>query len=155
MRWHGKPLAQLPKTKAGIVSLEFAKTKQRADEIVTYWSSNGLQEHAINNTSLDYLFIFFYGIFLFASIWMISFKQKKPYKTISQAIAFFGLIAALFDVIENYFLFKMLAFSCTDTEIYITWWLAAGKFLLVAIALFWILINLLYFIIAKPKTLTS
>lgn len=155
MRWHGKLLAQLPETKAGIVSLEFAKTKQRADEIVNNWKNNGLQQHAISNTSLDYLFIFFYGIFLFAANWMISLRLKNPYKNISQAIAFFGLTAALFDVIENFFLFKMLAFSCTDIEIISTWWLAACKFLLAAIAVLWIIINLLYFIIAKPKTLTS
>jgi hypothetical protein len=155
MRWHSKPLAQPTTTKAGIVSLEFAKTKQRADEIVNDWNNNGLQKHAISNTSIDYLFIFFYGLFLFAGNWMISLNQKKSYKTISQAIALFGLTAALFDVIENFFLFKMLAFSCTDAEINSTWWLAAIKFLLAAIAIVWILINLLYFIIAKPKTLTS
>jgi len=102
-----------------------------------------------------YLFIFFYGLFLFAANWFISLKQKNPYKTISQAIALFALIAAMFDVIENFFLLKMLALSCTDTEINSTWWLAALKFLLVAIAIAWILINLLYLIIAKPKTLTS
>ena len=152
MRWHGKPLTQPTTTKAGIVSLEFAKTKQRADEIVNDWKNNGLQQHAISNTSIDYLFIFFYGLFLFAANWFISLKQKNPYKTISQAISLFALTAALLDVIENFFLFKMLAFSCTDTEILTTWWLAAVKFLLAAIAIIWILINLLYFIIAKPKT---
>jgi hypothetical protein len=154
MQWHGKPLSQLPTTKGGIVSLEFAKTKQRADEIVKEWRRHGLQMHAIRNTYIDYLFIFFYSLFLFAANWMISLKQKNPYKTISQAIAFFSLTAALFDVIENFFLFKMLAFSCTDAEINSTWWLAAVKFLLAAIAVLWILINLLYFIIAKSKTLT-
>jgi hypothetical protein len=155
MRWHGKPLTQTPGTKAGIVSLEFAKTKQRADEIVNNWKNNGIQDHAITNTSIDYLFIFFYGLFLFAANWQFSLKQKNPYKTISQAIAFFSLTAALFDLIENFFLFKMLSFSCTNTEINSTCWLAAVKFLLAAIAVLWILINLLYIIIAKPKTLTS
>lgn len=155
MRWHGKPLAQLPETKAGIVSLEFAKTKQRANEIVNDWKSNGLQQHAISNTSIDYLFIFFYGLFLFTANWLIALKQKSTLKTISQTIALLGLTAALFDVIENFFLIKMLAFTSTDSEIFITWWLAAIKFLLVAIAVLWILINLLYFIIAKPKTRTS
>jgi len=151
MRWHGKPLTQTPGTKAGIVSLEFAKTKQRADEIVNTWQSNGLQHHAISNTSIDYLFIFFYGFFLFTANWLISLRQNNPYKSISQTMAFFGLTAALFDVIENFFLFKMLSFAGTDAEIISTWWLATLKFILAAIAVFWILINLLYFIIAKPK----
>lgn len=155
MRWHGKPLTQSPLTKAGILSLEFAKTKQQSDAITTTWKDKQVHYTAIVNTSIDFVFIFFYSLFLFAASYWFSLKQKGIMKKLSQSIALFGLTAGLLDTIENYFLLKMLAFTASDAETVFTFWIAAIKFLLAAIAVVWILLQLLLLLIPKPKTFSS
>lgn len=151
MRWHGNSLTKTATTKAGIVALEFAKTKQRADEITSTWSNAGLQQHAINNTYIDFVFIFFYSLFLFSANWLFSIKQYSVSKKITQLIALCGLTAGLLDIIENFFLLKMLHLNINNSEATITWWLAAIKFTFVAIAFLSILINLILLPFRKPK----
>ncbi len=151
MRWHANSLTKTASTKAGIVALEFAKTKQRADEITNTWSNAGLQQHAINNTYIDFIFILFYSLFLFSANWLFSIKQYSVSKKITQFIALCGLTAGLLDIIENFFLLKMLHLNISNGEAYITWWLAAVKFTFVAIALLSILINPVLLLLRKPK----
>ncbi len=151
MRWHGNSLTKIPATKAGIVALEFAKTKQRAEEITITWSNAGLQQHAINNTRIDFIFIFFYSLFLFSGNWLFAIKQPSFIKKTTQLIALGGLVAGLLDITENFFLLKMLHFNISNSEATITWWLAAIKFTLVAIAFVSILINAVLLLFRKPK----
>ena len=158
MRWHGEVLTKFPSTKAGIVSLEFAKTKKKVTEILYEWntvSSKNIHQHAVTNTAIDFLFIFFYSLFLFYVCFWFSTKQQGLVSKISQFIALLALTAGLLDVIENYFLLKMLRNSITNAEALFTWWLAAVKFSLVGIAVLWILINIPLYFIFKPKTKTS
>ncbi len=155
MRRHGKPLTQTAITKTGILSLEFAKTKQKADEVATTWINAALQKHAVQNTYIDFIFIFFYSLFLFTANWFFSIKQNSFFKKTSQTIALFGLTAGLLDVVENFYLLKMLHLNISNAEANFTWWLAAVKFLLAAIAVLWIFINLVLLIIPKPKTLST
>ncbi len=151
MRWHGNLLTTTANTKAGIVALEFAKTKQRANEITNTWSNAGLQQHAINNTYIDFIFIFFYSLFLFSANWLFSIKQHSFIKKLIQLIALCGLTAGLLDCMENFFLLKMLHLNISNNEALITWWLAAIKFSFVTTALLSILINLLLLPFRKPK----
>lgn len=155
MRWHGNLLTKTETTKAGIVALEFAKTKQRADEITSTWSNAGLQKHAINNTYIDFLFIFFYSLFLFSANWLLSIKQRSAIKKITQLIALLALTAGLFDIAENFLLLKMLHYNISDTEALLTWWLAVLKFSFVIAAFLWILIQLVILFIFKLKPTTS
>ena len=151
MRWHGNSLTKTATTKAGIVALEFAKSKQRADEITNIWSNAGLQQHAINNTYIDFIFIFFYCLFLFSANWLFSIKQNSFIKKATQLIALVGLTAGLLDSIENFFLLKMLHLNISNSEAIITWWLAAIKFTFIAIAFLSILIHLILLPFRKPK----
>jgi len=155
MRWHGKSLTKTATTKAGIVALELAKTKQRADEITGIWTNAGLQQHAVDNTNIDFIFIFFYSLFLFSANWLFSLKQNVFVKKLSQTIALLGLAAGLFDIAENFFLLKMLHYNITDSQAYLTWWLAGIKFSLVAFAFLWILIQLTILLLFKPKFQTT
>lgn len=154
MRLHGQPLANVPSTKCGIVCLEFAKTKQNALDIVNTWSSissKHLRKLAITNTYIDFVFIFFYSLFLYACCYYYSLTQKKNRAVISRIIALLGLTAGLLDVIENYFLFGMLHFEITNTQALLTWWLAAIKFLFIGIAVTFILIHFLRSLLIKSK----
>ena len=151
MHRHGNSLTKSTGTKAGIVALEFAKTKQRANEITNTWSNAGLQQHAINNTYIDFIFIFFYSLFLFSANWLFSIKQHSVLKKATQLIALLALIAGLLDITENFFLLKMLHYNISNSEAFITWWLAAIKFIFVAIAFLSILIHLIFLPFRKPK----
>ncbi len=158
MRWHGEVLTKFPSTKAGIVSLEFAKTKKNVTEILYEWntvSSKNIHQHAVTNTAIDFLFIFFYSLFLFYACFWFSIKQQGLLSKLSRFISLLALVAGLLDVIENYFLLKMLSHSITDAEVLLTWWIAAVKFSLAGIAVVWILINIPMYFIFKPKTKTS
>ncbi len=155
IRWHGQPLTQAPLTKTGILSLEFAKTKQQATTISSSWKNERVHYTAIVNTSIDFIFIFFYSLFLFAACYRFSLQQTGVMKKISQIIALFGLTAGLLDCVENYFLLKMLSFTISNTEAAFTFWIASIKFILAAIAVIWILIQLLLLLLPKPKTISS
>lgn len=158
MRWHGEVLTKFPSTKAGIVSLEFAKTKKNVTEILYEWntvSSKNMHQHAVTNTAIDFLFIFFYSLFLFYACFWFSIKQQGLLSKLSRFISLLALVAGLLDIIENYFLLKMLSHSITDAEVLLTWWIAAVKFSLAGIAVVWILINIPMYFIFKPKTKTS
>jgi hypothetical protein len=155
MRFHGKPLMQVPTAQAGILSLEFAKTKTRAAEIVTAWSSissKNLRQHAIINTHIDFAFILFYSLFLFTACYAFSMYQQGSLRSISKTISLFGLKAGLPDVVENFFLLRMLHNYFSEAEVRLTWWLALIKFSLAAIAVLWILFSLVHLLIKKPKS---
>lgn len=151
MRWHGSSLSASPNTKAGILALEFAKNNQRADEITSTWSNAGLKQYAITNIYIDFIFIFFYSLFLFSANWLFSINQQPVFKKAARLAALSALVAGLLDIIENFFLLKMLHVSISNSETYITWWLAAVKFILAGIAFISILFHLVLFSFCKPK----
>lgn len=144
MRWHGAPLITSV-SKAGIVSLEIAKTKEHADVIINTWasvSSINVIQHAITNTYIDFVFIIFYALFLYTYCYFISFKQKKWAATLSRTLALAALIAGMCDVIENYFMLQMLQQSVTATYAFLSWLFAVIKFGLLLAAILWSLFNL-------------
>lgn len=138
MQKQGAALAKFELSKRGIVSLEFAGTKERADSIVNVWQHAGLQQHAINNTNIDFGFIFFYSLLLFTLCFQVSLKQSQPVQKITQAVSLLGLLAGLLDVIENYFLYGMLHFTSTAVTTQLTSWLATIKFASIALVVLWI-----------------
>lgn len=150
MRWQGAALEKFEVSKAGIVSLEFAGTKERADSIVSAWQHAGLQQHAINNTNIDFGFIFFYSLLLFTLCFQVSLKQSHPVQKITQAFSLLGLLAGLLDVVENYFLYGMLHFTSTAVTTQLTSWLATIKFASAALVVLWIA-GSLAFRFFKPK----
>ncbi len=151
--FHGRPLLLTPVAKAGIVSLEFAKTKAKAEKIVSAWSSNGnrnLRKHAIINTYIDFIFIFFYSLFLFIACYSIAISLPVTWQPVSKLVSLFGLKAGLLDVLENYYLLRMLHFSFSEMEVQLTWWLALVKFSLAGIAMLFILLGLIRSFALKP-----
>jgi hypothetical protein len=154
MRWHGKPLTQTPSAKAGIVSLEFAKSKHKANTIVQEWKrapGADLKKHAINNTWIDFIFILFYSLFLYSACYYFSLKQKKAAASFLRAVALLGLTAGLLDAVENYFLFQMLNEQITNTQALLTFWLAAFKFSLAGICVLCILVMFLNSVFSTSK----
>jgi tetrahydromethanopterin S-methyltransferase subunit C len=141
MRWHGAPLIT-PVSKAGIVSLELAKTTEQSTIIINEWKQKNLIHQAITNTYIDFAFIIFYAFFLYTFCFFISLKQKPWAATISRTLAIAALTAGLCDVIENYFMLQMLEQSVTATYAFLSWLFAFIKFVLLAATVVWILMNL-------------
>jgi hypothetical protein len=145
MRWHGAPLIT-PVSKAGIVSLELAKTPKQASEIINLWNyldpPPNLIKHAITNTYIDFAFIIFYSLFLYSYCFFISTKQKHWAATISRTLAITALTAGLCDVFENYCMLQMLQQPVTSTYAFLSWLFALTKFILLAATVLWSLLNL-------------
>lgn len=154
MRWHGKPLTQTPSAKAGIVSLEFAKSKQKAGAIVEEWSrvpDADLKKHAVNNTRIDFIFILFYSLFLYAACYYFSLTQKKAVAAFLRTVALLGLTAGLLDAVENYFLFQMLKDQITNGQALLTFWLATFKFSFAGVCVLCIATMFLISVFFNPK----
>jgi hypothetical protein len=141
MRWHGAPLIT-PVSKAGIVSLELARTTEQATLIINQWQQNNLIQQAITNTYIDFVFLLFYALFLYAYCFFISTKQKAWAATISRTLAIAALSAGLCDVIENYCMLQLLQQSVTATYALLSWLFAVIKFVLLIAVIVWSLLNL-------------
>ncbi|MBX9784761.1 MAG: hypothetical protein K2X48_15845 [Chitinophagaceae bacterium] len=141
MRWHGAPLIT-PVSKAGIVSLELAKSTEQATIIINQWQQNNLIQQAINNTYIDFVFIIFYALFLYAYCFYISIKQQPWAGAISRTLALAALTAGLCDVIENYCMLQMLQGSVTSAHAFLSWLFAVIKFGLLMAVILWSLLNL-------------
>lgn len=142
MRWHGSLLIT-PVSKAGIVSLELAKTTEQASLIINEWEEEGVLKQAITNTYIDFVFILFYALFLYAYCFFISTKQQPWAATISRTLAIAALTAGFCDVIENYFMLQLLQQSVTATYALLSWLFAVIKFGLLLAVILWSLLNLL------------
>ncbi len=141
MRWHGAPLIT-PVSKAGIVSLELAKTTEQSTIIIDQWKKAQVVEQAISNTYIDFGFILFYALFLYAFCFYISTKQQPWAASISRTLAVAALTAGLCDVIENYFMLQLLEGTITSTYAFLSWLFASIKFVLLMLTILWSLGNL-------------
>lgn len=86
---------------AGIVSLELAGTKERTAGIIDTWTTEGALGSARKNILIDFLFIPFYVLLFYTLCGSISVRHKGKVATLGVLLAFFSLIAGLFDVFEN------------------------------------------------------
>ena len=142
MRWHGQLLSSFSQSPAGIVSLELAKTKERTDAIVQAWasySSADVVQHAVQNTQIDFVFLLFYSLLLFALCHSCSLQQRGAQQLISQILSIGALKAGLLDVAENLLLLQSLKGNSTDVSAWCTWLFATVKFALVAVTILWLL----------------
>jgi tetrahydromethanopterin S-methyltransferase subunit C len=141
MRWHGAPLIT-PVSKAGIVSLELAKTTEQASIILNQWKMDAVVQQAITNTYIDLVFLIFYSFFLYAFCFFISYKQQPPAAAVSRTLGLAALSAGLCDVIENYCMLQLLQESVTGTYAYLSWLFAVIKFGLLLLVIVWCVLNL-------------
>jgi ABC-type Fe3+-siderophore transport system permease subunit len=141
MRWHGAPL-ETPVSKMGVVSLELAKTTEQSNIILHQWKQDQVVEQAIINTYIDFIFLIFYSLFLYAVCWSYSLRQQPPWASVSRILAMTALLSGLCDVIENYFMLQMLEQQVTETRAYLSWLFASIKFMLLIPVVLWSLICL-------------
>lgn len=140
----GKPL-ETAATPWGILNLEFAFNVANANAVIKTWAlqQTGNISHvkiAIQNTWLDFIFLFFYALFLFYSCKTIAESFEGPLQTMGKFLAMGALNAGLLDIAENAGMLLMLnGFSSNGIALltsicsFIKWMLALSALLYVLI----------------------
>ncbi len=140
----GRPL-KTATTPGGILSLEFANTRTEVKEILLAWEKTSMEKPAVIdaaklNTYLDFIFLFFYSLFLYSCCLRLAGKagQGNSFSKISRRIAPLALVAGGLDIVENAGILKSLQGAPTDSVAKITAFCATLKFGLVIFVLVFI-----------------
>ena len=97
-----------PVSPSGIVSFELAGTPEKADAIIQTWDSRA-QLFAAFGLGYDYLFLITYGLTLSLGVLMAATKQGGKFEKVGAYVGWGVLLAALFDAVENFFLWRILS----------------------------------------------
>jgi hypothetical protein len=95
-----------PATPNGILNLEFAYNTEKVSTVISAWTStgpgsSGNMEAAKFNTYLDFIFLFFYSIFLFLASEKIAQTYNGILRKAGTLVAKGALMAGFLDVFEN------------------------------------------------------
>lgn len=101
----GEPL-KTPATPLGILNLEFAYNLPKTTHVLNAWVLTGTAEMdnikiAIKNTWLDFIFLFFYSLFLFYSCKSIAESFSGRLQKTGKYLAIAAMYAGLLDIAEN------------------------------------------------------
>jgi hypothetical protein len=136
---------------SGITSFELAKHLDKMTAIVHSWDTKALA--AINmSMGFDFLFIFVYVSFIILILkWIIKGLNKASFNyKLGGIFIKLTLLAGLFDIVENIALIRILLGNLTQLNTSISYYFASAKFALLAFAILYILINVLWTVF-KPK----
>lgn len=140
-------------TPGGIVTFEFAKDIETAENIINSWDENAKLNAGLS-IGIDYLFLIAYSLFFSISIFLISNNFQNKFvllRKIGMAFTFLLLFAGLCDAIENYALIQLLLGSQNAMFPTIAYYFASIKFILIGFGLIYILIGLVLRLIIKSE----
>lgn len=143
MRYFDTPLKNEVST-AGIVSFELAKDLQQTKEILNSWDTYS-KTSAGMSIGLDFLFLIVYAVFISLLIHRLNeylWENSKLYK-IGIVMIWAVFIAAVFDIIENIALIQLLLGDFQQKWSSTAYYFAVFKFGLLAMSIFFIVINLI------------
>jgi hypothetical protein len=127
-----------PKSPRGIVSLQFAYTTERSQEVIGSWDKSA-RDSAQSGLLLDFLFPICYSTALtIVCFWAAALFRERGYRktgVFAAVIAWAQWPAALFDYIENIALWVELRGTIADPWPRIAFVCASMKFFLVGAAL--------------------
>lgn len=139
LRWQGSQLIS-PVSPAGIVSLELAGTEEKTAGIIETWTTEGLIGKARKNILIDFLFIPFYAMLFYTLCGSISVRHGGRQARLGVLLAFFSLIAGVFDVFENITMLLSTYSIFNGASAALTAFFAATKFALLALSLLYVII---------------
>lgn len=145
-----------PATPRGILNLELAYNNSKVNTVLEAWAPNGLNRTdnikiAIKNTWLDFIFLFFYSLFLFYACKTISESFTGFINSFGKFLAVGALNAGLLDILENAgMLITLNGFSTTSISL-LTTICSVIKWILALSALVYILFIGPFFIYRKIK----
>ena len=148
LRWQGASLFTA-ESKGGIVDLEMADTPEKLQHLLGLWN----KQVAVNNIYIDFLFIPCYAIFLALGCQYMAEKVLRPsYQIWANRLVKLLAVAALLDVVENILMLMSIAGNYTPETLLLTRLIASCKFLLVGLALLYILFGLLSSLLPTKST---
>ena len=150
---HGAPL-KTPATPIGILDLEFAGKVERAKEIFAAWQPSIIPV-AINNTLIDFLFLISYGCLLYACCLSLSKTYEGTGRKTGIIISRLALISAAFDGLENFLMLRTLYGNIQKEVVATTYIFASAKFLLVAVAIIYILFSLVRIMFKRKSQIVT
>lgn len=144
----GAPL-KTAATPNGILQLEFAYNTEKTSTVIQAWAPDGNSNriHAAQiNTYLDFIFLFFYTLFLFFTCDKIArISKSKTGAMIANGIIWAGLL----DVLENAGMLFTLAGNTSGTIAFMTTFFSVIKWALAAAAVLYVLVGCIQLIAAK------
>jgi hypothetical protein len=128
----------------GIVPFELAGSQDRAEEIMAEWGDDG-QDAARESLWIDFGFLVAYGAFLtLAAAATRDLARARGWRRMARigvVVVYFGALGAAFDAFENTCLLLTLE-GAGSVFPFLATLFASGKFLLLAVAISYLLIGL-------------
>jgi hypothetical protein len=139
-------------TAQGIISFELAKDLSKSEAILNAWNMES-KTAAGMSLGFDFLFLLVYALFISILIHTLNerlWKHTKIY-TIGVILIWCMFLAALFDMIENVALIKLLLGDLEQKWSSIAYYFAISKFSLLILGLLFIFISSFILILKKSK----
>ncbi len=148
LRWQGASLFTA-ESNGGIVDLEMADTPEKLHHLMGIWN----KPVAVNNIYIDFLFIPCYAIFLAICCKYMAEKIVRPsYQIWANRLVKLIAVAALLDIVENVLMLISIAGKYTPESLLLTRIIASSKFLLVGLAILYILSGLFISLFSSKST---
>ena len=141
MQITGNPL-KTDAAPAGIVTFELIGTLEGSQLIINSWQNKKMTYAGIN-MGLDFLFLSLYSITIALSCLLVSVRLPEHWKFFKRfgfLMALAVIIAALFDIVENIALIKLLLGSANKLLPVVAKWCAIPKFSIVSVAILYVAI---------------
>ena len=137
----------------GIVEFEFVGTEDRAEEIKEDWGADG-RDRARLSLIVDYPYLVAYGAFLTLAVAATRDlgrrREWRRWAAFGAAIATFPILGALCDALENANLLLVLDDRGAGAAPLLATVFAGAKFLLVTVALVYVLAGLVARVVRRP-----
>lgn len=148
LRFQGQQLIT-PYAPNGILSLELSHKADQTARIVSEWVGS-IRSSFYINIILDFIFIIFYGFFLYVNCRYIALLVPS-WKRLASLLAIGILIAMGLDVIENLLMITSVTMFTDPIISFLTRLFAILKFSLVASVIVFIFISWLFYYLKKLK----
>ena len=145
-------------TPKGILDLEFAWNATKTTNVVLAWTGIIPADNvlaAMVNTWLDFIFLFFYSLFLNKTCRMIAVKFTGFFSAAGRLVATGALVAGLLDVLENIGMLTSLNGHISNTVSLLTVVFSITKWTLALAAVLYILVAGSSLLLKKTSNVTS
>jgi hypothetical protein len=160
MQQTGAPL-KTAATPYGIINLEFAGNTDKATDVINAWQKTEGPDNiqaAKLNTELDFIFLFFYSVFLHYGCRSVSRLHKGVMSSLGLMMANGAIAAGVLDILENIGMLLTLHGYLNNTVTMLTFSFSIVKWILALCALIYFLIGFALYLgrkIIKPGKLSN
>jgi len=134
----------------GIVSFELAKDLSQTIKILDSWDANAQLNMSLS-LGFDFLFLLVYSSFIAMLIYNVNNKlwKSKPFYSFAKLLIILIFIAAIFDIVENIALIKLLLGNLEQYWSSVAYYFATAKFVIIIICIIYLIVNWLILLFKK------